>query len=169
MGVTSLLLPEVGRALADHRRPVPVRVHTGGDDAGALIHPIWLRRIVANLLNNAHQHAGGATAVGVGRTREWAWIAVEDAGHGIPAAEREHIFSRVASPANQSSGQGSHLGLAITREHIRRAGGELSVQDCPGRGARFLLQLPDARHAAGVGHRAGDCTRPKEDDRWRPP
>lgn len=140
-----LLRCEASRALAQHGSRIPVRLHAGGDVAGAVIHLGWFRRIAANLLDNAERHAGGVTVVRVGRTEGWAWVAVEDAGPGIPAGERERVFTRFLTSAGPACGQGSHLGLAISREHIRRAGGELSVQDAPGSGARFLLQLPHVR------------------------
>ena len=45
----------------------------------------------ADLLDNADRHGGGATAVRMGRTSSHAWLAVEDAGRGVPPEQREYV------------------------------------------------------------------------------
>ena len=140
------LLPQVQQAVRQHRRPVPVQPGPGAAEALVRMHPLRLRRILANLLDNADRHAGGATAVHVACTGVQASVAVEDTGPGVPTEHRESVFSRLAL----SSGEhGSHLGLALSRLHARLAGGDLLVEDRPGGGARFVLLLPTADSPAG--------------------
>ncbi|WNV77664.1 GAF domain-containing sensor histidine kinase [Geodermatophilus sp. DSM 44513] len=139
------LLPVV-RAAADlHRRPVPVLHGPDAESVVVRIHPLRLRRILANLLDHAERHADGATALRVSGAEVVAWVAVEDAGPGVPVERREGIFTRlVNSPVPADVREGSHLGLALSRLHARLAGGDLIVEDRPGGGARFVLALPTA-------------------------
>jgi len=70
---------------------------------------------------------------------------IEDAGPGIPDAEKEHVFDRFhrADPRRRGV-QGSGLGLAIAHHLARGHGGELWVEDAVGSatGSRFALVLP---------------------------
>lgn len=104
-----------------------------------------LERVLSNLLDNARDHGGGATAVRVatfdGRVR----IMVDDDGPGVPVQDRLQIFERFArgegsSRRTPSSGVG--LGLAIVAEHTRRQGGQAWVEAAPSGGARFVVDLP---------------------------
>jgi signal transduction histidine kinase len=79
----------------------------------------------------------------VGRT---AVLAVEDAGPGVPAGERERIFDQFTrlddGPLREPRGLG--LGLTIARQLANAQGGELVAVDPArgGAGARFELRLP---------------------------
>jgi diguanylate cyclase (GGDEF)-like protein len=146
------LLPQVQQAVREHRHPVPVRSDPGAAGALVRMHPVRLRRILANLLANADRHAGGATAVYVTCTGQRVEVTVEDAGPGVPSGHRESVFTRLLPSAASPGEQGSHLGLALCRLHTRLAGGDLRVEDRPGGGARFVLLLPTAA-APGTGDR----------------
>jgi two-component system sensor histidine kinase MtrB len=112
-----------------------------------------LARVVANLVDNARLHGGGAPSVMVtepeneGEPIGHVWIAVEDHGPGVPLEERELVFERFARGAvagRRSSSDGAGLGLALVDEHIRLHGGRVWVEDrLDGEpGARFVLELP---------------------------
>lgn len=141
------LLPLVEEVVRRHRSPVELHAQPGASAALVSIHPVRLGRIVANLLDNADRHAGGATAVRVGRTGNQAWVAVEDDGPGVPPAQREHIFTRFrttppAATVPEPEQEGPALSLALGRQHARIAGGDLLVEDRDRGGGRFLLLLP---------------------------
>ncbi len=106
-----------------------------------------LERIVVNLIENALHH-GGAPVLLQPRS-DWSAdgerlvaLAVTDSGDGVPPEHLPHIFDRFykADPSRSSS-RGSGLGLAIARENARLLGGELTVANVPGGGARFVLTL----------------------------
>jgi signal transduction histidine kinase len=104
-------------------------------------------RVVANLLDNADHYGGGAVAVTVHRHGDRARIEVDDAGSGVPPALRERIFERFARglhAARRDQDTGSGLGLAIVADHVHRHGGRVWVEDRPGGGARFVVELPEA-------------------------
>ena len=105
-----------------------------------------LERLVQNLLDNAARHARSRVAVAVRDEGARAVLVVEDDGAGIPEADRERVFERFTrledGRARDSGGTG--LGLALVREVARRHGGDVSVEDGPDGGARFVVTLPTA-------------------------
>jgi signal transduction histidine kinase len=79
-------------------------------------------------------------------------LVVEDAGPGIPEAERQRIFDRFTQldRHSQRRGGGVGLGLYIARQLARSQDGDLLVTaPADGRGARFELHLPLVPDAAG--------------------
>ena len=106
-----------------------------------------LERSLANILDNAQIHAGGAALVTVETTRTTVRIVVDDAGPGIAPEEREVVFERFArgaSAGQRGSRDGSGLGLALARENVRAQGGRIWVEEAPSGGARFVIELARA-------------------------
>jgi signal transduction histidine kinase len=105
-----------------------------------------LRQILLNLLDNAVKYgpAGAPVLVAVERVRDVARIRVEDKGPGVPPAERERIWQRFARLDRDvdSAVAGSGIGLAIVRDLVLAQGGACRVEDAPGGGARFIVELP---------------------------
>jgi two-component system, OmpR family, sensor histidine kinase MtrB len=106
-----------------------------------------LDRVVANLLDNADRHAGGAVRVGVSRQCGRVRIEVDDAGPGVDETLRERVFERFArgAPAAQrGQAGGTGLGLALVAQHVQHHRGAVWIEDRPGGGARFVVELPEA-------------------------
>jgi signal transduction histidine kinase len=103
-----------------------------------------LEQVFRNLLDNASEHAGGATLVSVRADRDRVVVYVDDAGPGVPAVDRERIFERFArgQAAARGSKSGTGLGLALVCEHVTAHHGTVSVTDAPSGGARFVVDLP---------------------------
>ena len=104
-------------------------------------------QVLGNLLDNACKYSPDGEPVRLSGTREGAEavLVVEDAGPGIPEAERQRIFDRFTQLERHSQrrGGGVGLGLYIARQLARSQDGELLVTDpIDGRGARFELHLP---------------------------
>jgi signal transduction histidine kinase len=104
-----------------------------------------LERVLANLMGNAVEHAGGRAAVTLGRDGGAVFVEVADRGPGVASADLPHLFDRFYKADRARSGPGFGLGLAIALENARLLGGSLEVTSPPGRGARFTLWLPDAQ------------------------
>ncbi|WP_338019453.1 sensor histidine kinase [Saccharothrix deserti] len=111
-----------------------------------------LDRVVSNLLDNAERHAGGAARVAVlartGSAGEGlARLEVDDAGPGVPADLRDRIFDRFdrgARAGSRGADTGSGLGLALVAQHVQRHRGAAWVEERPGGGARFVVEIPEA-------------------------
>ncbi len=106
-----------------------------------------LRHLLRNLIANAQRHAAGAAwsvsvaPLDAARPERGARVVVEDAGAGVPEADRARIFEPFAKAAG-ASGEGAGLGLAIARQIARHHGGELSHEPRAGGGSRFVATLP---------------------------
>jgi signal transduction histidine kinase len=105
-----------------------------------------LSQVFVNLLVNAAHAIGTEPAthgdILVVSRREGARIVVEvsDNGPGI----RQDLIGRVFEPffSTKAPGEGTGLGLFLSRDIVRRHGGELRVRSTPGRGATFIVDLP---------------------------
>jgi len=108
--------------------------------------------LLGNLLDNALRHtpAGGTVTVGCGQNADSIWLAVEDSGTGIAAAERERVFHRFhQAPGSASAGNG--LGLAIVREIARQHGGTVLAGESERLGGALLgVSFPPPSLAAAT-------------------
>lgn len=104
-----------------------------------------LDRVVANLLDNAQRHGGGPVRVAVSRRQGCVRLEMDDAGPGVPAHLRDRVFERFAraTASHRRDDGGTGLGLAVVAQHVRAHGGTTWVEDRPGGGARFVVELPE--------------------------
>ncbi|HEU0098667.1 MAG TPA: ATP-binding protein [Allosphingosinicella sp.] len=105
--------------------------------------PLALRRLVANLVDNAVKYAGSARCR-VGREGGDALLVVEDEGPGIAEDSLERMFTPFerGDAARDPSTGGVGLGLALARGIARAHGGEVWLSRRPGRGLRAHVRLP---------------------------
>ncbi len=104
--------------------------------------PRRLERILANLLDNAREHAPGAlVVVRLRATADQVTVAVLDRGPGVPPGRLERIFERfyMADPSRRG---GSGLGLAIAAENAALLGGDLLARNRSEGGLEIQLRLP---------------------------
>jgi two-component system, OmpR family, sensor histidine kinase MtrB len=104
-----------------------------------------LERVIANLVENAEGHGGGCERVAVQAGGLGVIIQVDDAGPGVPVGERDRIFERfcrAGSERRPAQDRGIGLGLSIVARHVGWHHGKIRVEDRPGGGARFVLELP---------------------------
>jgi two-component system, OmpR family, phosphate regulon sensor histidine kinase PhoR len=105
-----------------------------------------IKQVLNNLLSNAIKYSPGADRieVGVSTYREKVIVSVHDFGIGIPWTDRERIFDRFfqAKDAKSHTYPGLGLGLYISREIVKRHGGEIWVESAPDKGSTFYFTLP---------------------------
>ena len=110
-------------------------------DASALASPDGLTQVVVNLLSNARQACDSGSAVYV-RTRldnGTVHIDVDDEGPGIPEELSERVFEPFFT--TKTDGQGTGLGLSVSRQIVERFGGTLSYEPRKPQGSRFTITL----------------------------
>jgi two-component system OmpR family sensor kinase len=97
-----------------------------------------------NLVTNAYKYAPDPEPILV-RVRcddQNAFVEVVDRGPGIPAEERERVFERFERLENGAGRPGVGLGLYIVNIITHNHGGSVHVEETPGGGATFVMQLP---------------------------
>ncbi|WP_330287357.1 sensor histidine kinase [Streptomyces sp. NBC_00576] len=113
-----------------------------------LIDPRGLVTVVGNLVDNALDAVAGTAHARVevelraeGRT---AILRVRDTGPGIPAEQRELIFTEGWSTKKPPAHGKRGIGLPLVRRLAERQGGSARVADAEGGGAEFMVVLPEA-------------------------
>jgi signal transduction histidine kinase len=147
------------------KRRIDAHLHAPGDLPRIPGDPDEIQQVCLNLLTNAIQampEGGtlGVTVEPVTRRKEGLALAppapflmleVSDTGAGIPAADRERIFE--AFFTTKDTGEGTGLGLAVTKGIVKDHDGWIEVDDRAGGGAVFRVFLPlgqDAPREAGA-------------------
>jgi two-component system OmpR family sensor kinase len=151
------LLAEVVEAQSAAASAKGVVVVTGTlDEASVHGDELWLRQLVANVVDNAVKfsaHAGAAGArveVSLIAAAAEAIIRVRDSGPGIPEAELPRLFDRFyRGDAARTRGEGVGLGLAISAWVARSHGGSIELRNAAGGGAECLIRLPSRGAAEG--------------------
>ena len=107
--------------------------------------PYPLRQVLINLLTNAI-HAtgtGGKIILVLDDMGEEIGLTVADTGQGIPKENMEKIFEPFFS--TKVPGEGTGLGLFVSRGIIEKLGGTIRVESKLGQGSRFIIRLPKGR------------------------
>jgi two-component system nitrogen regulation sensor histidine kinase NtrY len=155
---------DLGHVVQDFVRAHPewqpfVRFEAPAAPVGALCDRMLIRRVLANLVENAVQAAEGAgrtpevqLLVSGGAAGRKACVMVDDNGPGVAAAERDRVFD----PYVTSKEHGTGLGLAIVRKIVLDHGGDVHAGPAPAPlgGARFTVTIPAAAATDGGGHPA---------------
>ena len=101
---------------------------------------------LSNIIGNAPRY-GKQARVAVRRNNRVIEVMIDDDGPGIPASERQAVFTafhRAESSRSRSTG-GTGLGLAIALGIVERQhGGSIEITDAPGGGARLKITVPSA-------------------------
>jgi signal transduction histidine kinase len=150
-------LPMLKTALREHRSEMLL----GEDEPQVKIEPHLMQQVVFNLVNNACQAMKNPGAVTVKTETEtdsdgrlWSSIHVIDTGEGIPPDIIDSIFEPFFT--TKEKGQGTGLGLSMSRSVIENFGGTISVTSIVREGTHFVVRVPVAtassasREAAGV-------------------
>jgi two-component system phosphate regulon sensor histidine kinase PhoR len=105
-----------------------------------------LRKIMANLLDNAIKYTepGGEAGVTAQRRGDRIAISVCDTGIGILSSDLPRIFERFYRVDKSRSRElgGTGLGLSIVKHLVEALGGDIAVASEPRKGSRFTVTLP---------------------------
>lgn len=105
-----------------------------------------LRQVVSNLLSNAVKYtgAGGHIRITLKNTPKCGILTVEDNGIGIPESDLALIFERFyrtdRSRSRKTGGVG--IGLTIVKAIVTAHGGQVTAENRPEGGSRFVVSLP---------------------------
>ncbi|MCC5847762.1 MAG: hybrid sensor histidine kinase/response regulator [Verrucomicrobia bacterium] len=116
-------------------------------------------RILMNLLNNAldaiREEPGGVISFTVRAEDKWVMMSMKDNGTGISPDHIQRIFD--PDFTTKADGEGTGLGLYITRRLLQKHHGQISVTSEFGQGTEFTLKIPchfEHRHSPGSASKA---------------
>jgi len=105
-----------------------------------------LTQLFANLVGNALNYGwvpGSVIEIGGTRRGDFLQFYVRDHGPGIPAGERERVFEVFFRGSTGRGQRGTGIGLAIVQKIARLFYGRCWVEETPGGGATFRVELRD--------------------------
>lgn len=130
--------------LAD-QRGIRIEVDDSGMDNHVFADHQRLKQVLVNILSNALKYnlTNGSVRIECETTAERLLMSVTDTGIGIA----DHDLNRLFQPferlsAEQSTIEGTGLGLALTKRLMTEMGGEVGVRSSIGEGSSFWLKLP---------------------------
>jgi len=103
----------------------------------------FARGVIGNLLTNAMEQIGeqGQIVMHTRETQDFVEVSIEDNGGGVPRDLESRVFELFFSTKDHGTG----LGLAIARRIVHEHGGELTLDNHPGKGATFIIRLPKSK------------------------
>jgi signal transduction histidine kinase len=141
LDLDDLVLEEANRVRAINTVALDTSRVSGGQVCGDAL---MMRRVAANLLDNAVAHARTRVEVALFERDGKVVLRVDDDGPGIAAEDRERVLERFVrlDEARSRSRGGAGLGLAIVHGIVTAHGGSVRVDTSDSGGARFDVVLP---------------------------
>lgn len=123
-----------------------IQVHTAYAD----LPKVWccashIHLLLSNILQNALEAMpeGGEIRVSSGLDEDFAWLRVEDSGHGIALENLPRVFEPFYT--TKAVGDGTGMGLAQAWGIAQQHRGRIDVSSTPGQGTSVQLSLPIKR------------------------
>ncbi|OQW50319.1 MAG: hypothetical protein A4S09_00560 [Proteobacteria bacterium SG_bin7] len=135
-------LPMLKTALRDHRSEVDL----SDEKLNVKVNLQLLQQVVFNIVLNACQAMSepGQIEISTHLIKSHkgadAEIWVRDTGHGIAKEDLEHVFEPFFT--TKEMGQGTGIGLSMSKSIIERFGGKIFIESKPGTGTTVKVRLP---------------------------
>jgi len=101
-----------------------------------------LRRLIRNLLDNAHTHGAPPVEVEIAYSAGMVTLTVSDGGEGIGEADREQVFQPFYRAPGRQNVKGYGLGLTLVRQIAEAHGGSVEILPREGERASIMVSLP---------------------------
>lgn len=110
------------------------------------IDPEKIKLAVENLLDNAINYtpSGGKVTASIEREKDFIRITIKDTGIGVPAHQKDRLFTKFFRGDNviRMQTEGSGLGLFIAKNIVKRHGGKIWADSEQGKGSVFYFTIP---------------------------
>ncbi|NQZ82302.1 MAG: two-component system sensor histidine kinase EnvZ [Colwellia sp.] len=103
---------------------------------------VAMKRVAANLIQNALRYSDGDISVNSGVDKNVAFFTINDRGPGIPEADMERLFQPFTQGDKARGGEGSGLGLAIIKRIVDSHGGRVILSNRSEGGLQAKVLLP---------------------------
>ena len=101
-----------------------------------------LRNLIANALKFSYE--GGVITISASKTKSFFSISVRDQGVGMDKDTVQHLTepNQNLSTSGTKNESGTGLGLALCREYLQQAGGQLTIESAKDKGSVFTILIP---------------------------
>jgi|GEM_PF-544242 len=130
--------------------------------------PVRLRQVLVNLLSNAVKYSppGGQVTLILANSETYLRLEVHDQGPGIPPEKHDLVFQPFERLGfNNTTIEGTGIGLAITRALVEAMRGRIGFDSEPGRGTVFWIELPSC-HAKDQRNTVPVIIEVRQQTRW---
>ena len=124
-----------------------IQVHEDYEVTGAVFAPARaFNQVLLNLVDNSVRSGAQNIWIELRQVDRLVSVAVADDGPGVPPDVVHRIFDPFFT--TRGEGEGTGLGLHLSRRIAQECGGELRYEPRPGGGARFVMEIPAMEQAA---------------------
>jgi len=130
-----------------HHRMRDVTVHEDFEVTGNVFVPARaFNQVLLNLIDNSVRSGAKNIWLELKQKEKVISVTVADDGPGVP----HNVVHRIFDPffTTRAEGEGTGLGLHLSRRIAQESGGELRYEPRPGGGARFVMEIPAMEQAA---------------------
>jgi signal transduction histidine kinase len=133
--------------LLEHKLKDRVTVHQDYETTGDVFAPARaFNQVMLNLVDNSIRSGAKNIWIELRQVDKQVSVTVSDDGPGVPADVVHRIFDPFFT--TRIEGDGTGLGLHLSRRIAQECGGELRYEPRPGGGARFVMEIPAMEQAA---------------------
>jgi len=133
--------------LLEHKLRGRVTVHQDYETTGDVFAPARaFNQILLNLVDNSIRSGAENIWIELRQADGRISVAVGDDGPGVPPDLTHRVFDPFFT--TRVEGEGTGLGLHLSRRIAQECGGELRYEQRPGGGARFVMEIPAMEQAA---------------------
>jgi two-component system NtrC family sensor kinase len=138
--LVSTTLPLLKTMLADHNVDISLSTDSGDIEVSTSL----VQQVIFNLIKNACQ----SIEIGPGKifisteklSEEWTSFVVEDSGFGMSKEVMNSLYDPFFT--TKKEGEGTGLGLYISKNIVEKFKGEISIESTLGKGTKFIVKLP---------------------------
>lgn len=141
---------EIVSAIRDEYQSRGLNIGMGLEPVTVCADPIYIQRIVTNILENSLKYknrAQGMVKILLRCTDGGCQLSFADDGPGVPDEALPHLFEVFyrSDPARQNPSKGSGLGLAIVANAVQRSGGTIEALASELGGLEIRIWLPEIK------------------------
>ena len=162
--LTDIVRAAVEQAEVYRKDGVASRLELGDGPVPCRADPLRIQEVLVNLLKNAYEATSkGTVRVRTEERRDFLAVIISDTGTGMPADVQKRIFEPFFT--TKKKGEGTGLGLALSKNFIVAHGGDILVASVEGKGSSFTVLLPRNLGSSP----SSEAPRPEDADRPGPP
>ncbi len=162
--LTEIVRAAVEQAEVYRKDGVASRLELGDGPVPCRADPLRIQEVLVNLLKNAYEATSkGTVRVRTEEQRDFLAVIISDTGTGMPPDVQKRIFEPFFT--TKKKGEGTGLGLALSKNFIVAHGGDILVASVEGKGSSFTVLLPRNLQSSPT----PEAPRPENADRPGPP